>query len=314
MIVTTNTLTSGSFPVPIAPTFSTVSSTGGPFSSGSPVYASLLNQMWTGMPFVAGFNAIVTGFVPRNPSGTVIEFTQGTITTPVALSSPSAGLSITLPASSTVYLWATVVSGQLGLAYSSTTTPPAGSRCYLGQAVVGASTITSFDTSGVVYASANGLPVRTTGDPLAPTDTPPSSLTFLTQTLNGTYLWNNSAHCQITSPNSHRLATNAQMTLVADLTITPQMPNVLWLIASSANRNVTLPATTDLSIGHQFTIVNAGNATNASQNYNLAVKNPGGTTVATITPGMSITIGLIPPSTSGASSPVYPASLTPVSY
>lgn len=78
-------------------------------------------------------------------------------------------------------------------------------------------------------------------------------------------------------------------TLVADLALTKNSPNIIDVICSGANRKVKLPLLADMTPGHAFTIRNFGGSNNA-----LVTDSTGATTIATLTPGDSVTdIGLI---------------------
>lgn len=67
--------------------------------------------------------------------------------------------------------------------------PDAGDWTYLGLADVNGAALRSVDRSGVLTVYRGGLVYRRTADSGAPTDTPPSSLRFLSRTAGGLYLW-----------------------------------------------------------------------------------------------------------------------------
>ena len=86
------------------------------------------------------------------------------------------------------YLWLSQISGAVSVInVPASTTPPNATCVYLG-AITVSSGVGTVDTSGVVYAR-DGFRWRQTADANAPSDSPPGTVTLLTKTLGGTYLW-----------------------------------------------------------------------------------------------------------------------------
>jgi hypothetical protein len=85
------------------------------------------------------------------------------------------------------------------LSYTSTTTPPAGTNCCLGNCTVLTGNITAVDRSGVVYLRGSNL-IRFTADPGIPTDTPPVGVLLYSVTAFGTFVWDGAAHQQLGTP------------------------------------------------------------------------------------------------------------------
>lgn len=100
----------------------------------------------------------------------------------------SADTTITVPGSSSrVWIW---LKQDGTLTYKNNdTSKPTGNCVLIGSCVTGVSSVSSVDTSGVVYAQ-QGLWWRDTGDTGAPSDSPDASLRLFTKTANGVYWWN----------------------------------------------------------------------------------------------------------------------------
>jgi hypothetical protein len=97
----------------------------------------------------------------------------------------------------------------------------------------------------------------------------------------------------------HLVAAVNTETLSANKSLVAADANVQALTASGASRNVTLPDPATMTFGHSYRIINAGSSNN------LVLKDFGGTTLATLTPGQSATVK--PMSSGGAL--VWPASV-----
>lgn len=231
---------------------------------------------------------------------------------------------IVLPDVSTLYIYLkqdgtlTYVNGSL--------TPPAATVCvYLGRAVTSAGTVSAVDFSGVMYANGS-LAVRYTADTGFPADTPSSATSFMTVTGGGSFLWSGGVYTQTftsaqlaeavqdivgafiqngtgiawtysdagntLTPAVNRATASATQqvadgvnveTITGTKTLTITDCNVQALTASGASRDVQMPTTTSMNAGMWFRIINAGSSNN------IVVKtNGGGTTLATLTPGMSV--------------------------
>lgn len=85
---------------------------------------------------------------------------------------------------------------------NNSTTPPVGACCLLGSCVTGSSSITSVDTSGVMYLRGGNL-CRETADTTTPADTPGSGIVFYTKTISGTYLWDGTTHNRLSGSLSY---------------------------------------------------------------------------------------------------------------
>lgn len=85
------------------------------------------------------------------------------------------------------------------LAYTVTTTPPAGFSVLIGSCVTAGGNITSVDTSGVLFKIGDDL-VRYSADPGIPTDTPPALLNFTQRTAFGRFDWTGAAYEQVGHP------------------------------------------------------------------------------------------------------------------
>lgn len=93
--------------------------------------------------------------------------------------------SIVVAANQTNYIW---LKNDGTLESKITTTAPTTPGCFLGMAITDASSITSIDTSGVIYLR-SGIPYRETADTGFPLDTPPSGWIGITKTSAGSFLW-----------------------------------------------------------------------------------------------------------------------------
>lgn len=92
------------------------------------------------------------------------------------------------------YLWVSItgaVTVQLN-----TTTAPAGRQVYLGRVTTAGGAITAIDYSGRLELRGGTL-YRRTADTGTPGDSPPASCQILTQTVDGTYLWDGGQYVRV---------------------------------------------------------------------------------------------------------------------
>jgi len=97
--------------------------------------------------------------------------------------------------------------------------------------------------------------------------------------------------------------------LSATKTLTAASPNVQWLIALSADRDVKLPANADITPGSSLSIINAGDPGTGAQNHNLILKTSAGSAITggTIAPGSRVDITPI----LSVNDPVWPTAVYP---
>lgn len=81
------------------------------------------------------------------------------------------------------------------LTHTLNATPPAGKAVYIGQVTTSGGSVTAATTEGVLYARCGGL-WRTMS--ATPSDSPPSTTRVFTQVGTDLYIWNGTAHKQIT--------------------------------------------------------------------------------------------------------------------
>lgn len=91
----------------------------------------------------------------------------------------------TLTDNATNYVW---LKQDGTLTHATTTAKPAGNCVFLGIAVTASGSITSVDTSGVVY-SKYGQPWRYTADKGFPSDSPDATVRLFTETVAGLFWW-----------------------------------------------------------------------------------------------------------------------------
>lgn len=311
-VTVTTSLTAAQVPVPIAlapPSYGTPS----PFVAGSTLYAATLNalnaQTIASATTGSGIGAIITG-LQISASGTDLNLsiTPGQIQTSSGPQGTTSSTTLAIAPSSTVYVFATF-NASFAVGTSTTTTPPAHAFAYLGRVITSATVITALDNSGTLTFQ-GPIPTRYTADTLQPADTPTPGTAFITITPGNTYLFNGTTYTALQTTSAQRTPSFNSQTLSADITLTPTSPSNQFLIANSANRNVNLPAPATITQAHAYQIVNSGNASTPSQDFNLIVKSDTGTTLATLTPGQAVSAFLIPP-TAALTSPAWPASLTP---
>lgn len=138
-----------------------------------------------------GTYCILTGLAISIGSALLLNVSAGQAFIDSVVEIP-ANTTIAVPDSTArVYIW---LKQDGSLTYvANSITPPTGGKVFLGSCVTSGGVVTSVDTSGVL-TSQGAIAIRTTADATVPTDTPPSTLTFLTKTTLGTYMWNGSAY------------------------------------------------------------------------------------------------------------------------
>lgn len=135
------------------------------------------------------------------------------------------------------------------------TTPPAIDAVYLGRVTASGGTVSgTIEYAGVVY-NKGLLPIRETADADFPSDTPSSSLSFVTKTLNGTYLWDGSNHIRLGgSIAEFGFISIAQADANHTLTAAEYKRKTIKMTGTlSATRNVVAPT----SAGAEFNFINA---------------------------------------------------------
>lgn len=140
-----------------------------------------------------------------------------------------AGGSSTMISSSRSFLW---IDKTGSIHVTSTKTPPSGLTCFIGSVLSGSSTITSVDTSGVVYCR-GCLFYRKTNDSGVPGDAPPSDVSFVTSTAAHTYLWDGDGY-YLTLDGSSPLPTNY---VVEAITGTKNGTNPTFTISNTRKAN-----------------------------------------------------------------------------
>lgn len=306
----TYNVTAASAPVPIAPVSPAIGAgASGPFTTGMVAGVSVkLNQMFAMASVLGqaggGANAIMgavgTSLALSAGSGLTIVMAAGValmdqvweVTGSVSVANsfqapiPNA---YTLPDNSTSYVWLTKT---CTLTSATTTSPPVGSRVYLGQVTTSGGVVTAIDYGGV-WGLSGATFIRTTGDIGPPTDTP-SNPGVVTATTTGKYVWNGSNHVRQEPP------ANVQ-TISGTLTLSATSSRTQLLTASGGNQIVKLPALTSLEVGAVITIWNQG----ASNNITIQTSSGGSISGGlTLTPGQAVTI---PVCTSGGTN-AWPAS------
>jgi hypothetical protein len=155
-----------------------------------------------------GLYGIISGFDVVALSGLQVAVTQGKVCFDghVQLPIPDDATQQAWPLANNGYNWVYVANrtGQLGSVWSAAASPvPAmpAEFVFLKRVLMQSGSPTEFDNSGVfrlapsVTVDGQGnVWVRRTADVGPPTDTPPSSMRFYTETLSGLYLWDGAAH------------------------------------------------------------------------------------------------------------------------
>ena len=147
------------------------------------------NALLTDLAFRYGggaIRAIGQGLVPSFAGGTAaVSAGQAVIDGVAELAVAASGVGVSPGAN---YLWLSQTPGSVAVInIPGSTTPPNATCVFLG-AITVSSGVGTVDTSGVVYAR-DGFRWRQTADANAPSDSPPATVTMLTKTLGGTYLW-----------------------------------------------------------------------------------------------------------------------------
>lgn len=309
----TTIYSSNQIPIPLgsSTSLSVGNGTGGPFTVGmTQGLAALLNQMATKVQILAqvggGGSGVINGLELSAGTGLQLQISVGTAYASDIIST-SSSVTVVLPdASPMIFVWLT---GSGTIAWNQDhTTPPSGGLVFLGTVATATGVIVSIDNSGRV-AIYDGQRWRSTNDLIAPVDAPPASIRIFTQTQFGVFFWNGAFHVPMMDLSHQRLDSTRSLSLQADLTLVLNDANGQWLIANGGARNVILPPIANLNPGHWFEIVNAGNKTNGSQNYNLTLKDSLGNVISTIAPGESASAKPIPGSNGVGS--VWPATITP---
>lgn len=145
--------------------------------------------------FGGGGFAIATGLALSAGSGLNVSIAAGLAMCGGAVELAASTLAVPAnhtgsPASDRVWVWLQ----QNGTpTYTLSTTPPAARCVLLGSVTTDASSVTSVDTSGVMYLKGGAL-FRETADAGAPGDSPSPTLTFLAKTWGGLYAWTGTAY------------------------------------------------------------------------------------------------------------------------
>lgn len=142
---------------------------------------------------LGGF-AVINGLTLTNSGLTVTVATGIAQVDGIVALKSSDSRTLVLPSSqSNVWVW---LKQDKSLSYTTSTTPPSGKVVLLARCVTDASTVTTIEYSGVVYAFGGAL-WRFTSDELAPTDSMDSSLRVYTKTNRGVYLWDGAQHIEL---------------------------------------------------------------------------------------------------------------------
>ena len=294
----TYSLLSSQVPLPLAPplNLSVGNGSSGPFATGMTQGVSqLLNMLVAKVQIVTqvggGGTGIINGLNLSTTSRLNLEASAGTAYAGDVVSVPN-GITTLLPDNSaTVFIWLTSTGA---IAWNQDhTLVPGGGLVYLGCATTATGVITAIDYSGRV-SIIDGQRWRQTNDAIAPVDVLPTSVRVFTQTQFGVYFWNGTTHAPMHDASHQLLVPTRALSLQADITLQSNDANRQWLIANGAIRKVVLPSSSALDPGHHFEIINAGDKTNATQNYNLNVQDSLGNNIVTIQPGQIATIDPLP--------------------
>lgn len=154
-------------------------------------YNSKIDNM--GSRYGSGGYGIGSGFALSASTGLTVAVANGqAVIDGVAEAYSHADVVVT--ASGTNWLWIKT-DGSIVVQFN-TTAKPSGNCVLLGAAITDGSSVTSIDTSGVVYFKGGDM-WRQTADAGMPADTPDSSLWFYTKTTVGLWLWDGSAYRRI---------------------------------------------------------------------------------------------------------------------
>lgn len=294
-------------PPPISNAPAIPSGSSGPFVTGMTLpTAALLNtvagQLYAGILAGACGSGVVTGLALSTPSNLVIQVSAGfgVAAIPVSLLTNA---TVSVPASSTTFIG---LSATGSIVTSATIAAFPTSALFLGTVVSNATVVTSIDYSGRITLI-DGTRTRQTADIFGPLDSP-GPMRIVTNTQSGTFLWDGNAHRQMVGTGAIVQPYNLQ-TLTATLNLTANAPTYQFLVASGANQAVVLPAPSTVPLGVFYQVINYGDPTVPTQNHNILVQYPSGTTIATLTPGQGTPVfGPLPPS-GGSSS--WPTSISP---
>lgn len=306
-------LTASQTPAPLAPAAIEGAGSGsyGPFNQGMTAGVSVaLNQACSKIRTLARAGAgglgVLSGLDIAAGTGLTVSVSAGAASAGDIIS--FAGSTLPIPASSNSWIWLTS-GGVLAFSASAGAVPTDG-VCFLGSVTASSASVTGIDYSGRVFIQ-DGMRIRQTADPFAPGDLLSPAARVVTITQNGSYWWNGLEHVPMTALGRHQTSSFNRHILAADLTLTGQSPNMQWLTASGASRQVTLPEAASMADGGWFEVVNAGDASVPSQNYSVEVHSPsGGSPLVTLAPGHSAQFRIQPPSSGG--SPSWPASVPAV--
>ena len=259
------------------------------------LYNQMLAQIATTCGYGAGSYGVAHGLTLSAPvSGLQLQVAPGYAMCMGVVAMEATGTTIVVPdATSLVFIWLLQTGA---LTYTTTTTPPAANCVYIGNCTTSGGNITAVDFSGVPYC-VGGITIRYTNDRSAPSDTPNSSISFLTVTNAATYHWNGGQYNLYTSMTQGAPQYSASLT--GNLTLT-KLDNKMqfYVVASGANRTVLLPDPATLNSGWSCYILNAGGSNNI-----LVKDSTGSTTYCTLTPGQGIAPFTVPVS----GSPAFPS-------
>lgn len=260
-----------------------------------------------GRGVVSGLTLSASGLALSCTSGVVNALSCQTVTSVTG---------VTMPDNSTRYVWLTtsttagVTTGTLSL--SSTTADPGGNAVCLGRAVSASGVVTLTTYGRVDVMRWTDVRTQKLGQNLLVCDhlnqwvgfgkVPAAAFDFNdTITSAGSGVFSGSVSGTSFSASQHQPDPVNTETLTATKTLVLTDKNIQALTASGASRDCKLPASTSLTYGHWFRIMNVGSSNN------IVVKdNSGATTLCTLTPGQYCDIR----PTVDAGSPDWPNSAT----
>lgn len=305
----TYNLLASQVPTPTVSAAPIPSGSSGPFVQGMTLpTASLLNtlngQVLAAMIAGSAGQGVLSGFALTASSGLTLSCSAGAAAT-TALVTNTGSQNIILPDNTSTNFIYVTGSGTIGTVNTLAAFPA--SAVFLGVVTTASGAITVIDYSGRVSVI-DGVRFRQTADPYTPSDTP-TGCYIITKTLGGTFWFDGTNHCAMANPTG-LLAWPAQtVTLATDLTLTAESPNITYAICNGANRNVIL-ASTFPPLGTFIQIVNYGDPSVGTQNYNVVVKATSlGATICTLTPGQ--TTNWFSPRTPASGVTAWPTSITP---
>lgn len=147
--------------------------------------------------FGSGSVAVVQGLTVSAGTGLNVSVSAGTalINGPVQKTNST---TVAVSASTTNYIWLSKL-GTFSVVAGSAA-PPTGDFVYVGAAITDASSVTSVDSSGVVYLM-NGIAYREVSDSDQPLDTPPSGWRGFTKSQRGVYFWTGTEYLALRKAN-----------------------------------------------------------------------------------------------------------------